>query len=97
MKILNSIERLLARVRRDRTGRVAALALVALAGAGGSAWLSSGVGSVPATVAALAVPPSPDMDGDGLVNALESVLGTWYCHADTDGDGFSDLEEVARR
>ena len=97
MKFRISIERWSAKLRHGRAGQATALALVALAGAGGSAWWSSGVGSVPATVAALAVPPSPDMDGDGLVNALESVLGTWSCHADTDGDGFSDLEEVARR
>jgi len=47
-------------------------------------------------VAAEVLQPSADTDGDGLVDELESVLGTWPCQADTDGDSFSDLEEVAR-
>ena len=37
-----------------------------------------------------------DADGDGLHDKLESVLGTSPFDADTDGDGFSDLEEFAR-
>jgi len=38
----------------------------------------------------------PDVDGDGLVYAQEHVLGTAPTVADTDHDGFSDLEEIAR-
>jgi hypothetical protein len=38
-----------------------------------------------------------DPDGDGLVNAQETVLGTNRFLADTDGDNFSDLEELARK
>jgi hypothetical protein len=38
-----------------------------------------------------------DPDGDGLVNQQEAVLGTNAFQADTDGDGFSDLEELARK
>jgi hypothetical protein len=37
-----------------------------------------------------------DADGDGLVDALEHVLGTSPLKADTDRDGYSDLEELAR-
>jgi hypothetical protein len=37
-----------------------------------------------------------DSDGDGLVDALEHVLGTSPTGADTDHDGYSDLEELAR-
>jgi hypothetical protein len=38
-----------------------------------------------------------DPDMDGLVNPQEKVLGTNRFQADTDGDGFSDLEELARK
>ena len=46
-----------------------------------------------------AAPPQRplDPDGDGVPNRLESVLGTNRFQADTDLDGFSDLEELARR
>ena len=46
-----------------------------------------------------ATPPQlpRDPDQDGLVNAQESVLGTNRFQADTDADGFSDLEELARK
>ena len=37
-----------------------------------------------------------DTDGDGLIDAQEEVLGTYIDEADTDQDGFSDLEEIAR-
>jgi len=36
----------------------------------------------------------PDADGDGLADALEQDLGTDSSLADTDGDGFTDYEEV---
>jgi hypothetical protein len=38
-----------------------------------------------------------DPDGDGLDNLVEHVLGTNAFQADTDADGFSDLEELARK
>lgn len=92
-----SIERWSAKLRHGRAGQATALALLALALAGGSAWWASGV-SEPASLSAQASNTGcPDNDADGLPNALESVLGTWSCHADTDGDSFSDLEEVARQ
>ena len=37
-----------------------------------------------------------DSDGDGLVDAQEQVLSLNQNSADTDNDGYSDLEEVAR-
>ncbi len=38
----------------------------------------------------------PDYDMDGLTDIQESVLGTDLDQPDTDGDGYHDLEEVAR-
>lgn len=38
-----------------------------------------------------------DPDADGLTNLQETVLGTNRFQADTDGDGYSDLEELARK
>lgn len=40
---------------------------------------------------------STDADADGLVDRQESILGTSSARADTDRDGFSDLEEFARK
>lgn len=37
-----------------------------------------------------------DPDADGLVNAQEDVEGTRPNRADTDGDGYTDAEEIAR-
>jgi hypothetical protein len=36
----------------------------------------------------------PDMDGDGLLDVEEAALGTDPLNSDTDGDGFTDGEEV---
>ncbi len=46
-----------------------------------------------------AAPPqrATDPDHDGLVNLQETVLGTNRFQADSDCDGFSDLEELARK
>lgn len=38
----------------------------------------------------------PDADGDGIPAGLEFLLGTSPACTDTDYDGFSDLEEIAR-
>lgn len=35
-----------------------------------------------------------DSDKDGLPDAIEKVLGTYMTKADTDGDGFNDLQEI---
>ncbi|MFT4709078.1 MAG: hypothetical protein ACI9D0_001295 [Bacteroidia bacterium] len=37
-----------------------------------------------------------DIDGDGLADQQESILGTDAFDPDTDGDGFYDVEELAR-
>ncbi|MCY2961763.1 MAG: thrombospondin type 3 repeat-containing protein [Planctomycetota bacterium] len=42
------------------------------------------------------VDPGTDPDGDFLSNVQEQILGTSANQADTDHDGFSDLEELAR-
>lgn len=34
-----------------------------------------------------------DADGDGLVDAMERIIGTSLEHADSDGDGLTDAEE----
>lgn len=39
---------------------------------------------------------APDLDGDGLPDRLEQVIGTLPNDEDSDADGFSDAEEVAR-
>lgn len=42
------------------------------------------------------VDPGVDPDGDFLPNVQEQILGTSATHADSDLDGFNDLEELAR-
>ena len=36
----------------------------------------------------------PDMDGDGLLDVEEAIIGTDALNSDTDRDGFDDGEEV---
>jgi hypothetical protein len=50
----------------------------------------------PVRVHAAALQASDDADGDGLPDALELKLGTEIDLVDSDADGFSDSEEVAR-
>jgi hypothetical protein len=50
----------------------------------------------PASLSASAV-QDPDTDGDGLVDRQERVLGTLASSVDSDQDGFSDSEELARQ
>ena len=40
-----------------------------------------------------AVPPGPDIDGDGLYNAVEDALGSDPRNPDSDGDGIPDGDE----
>jgi hypothetical protein len=78
----------------DQVGR----AFVWIAGAAAAAactWLISGSGERP-TLHAQGWPQA-DPDGDGLPNQLEVLLGTAPDRADTDFDGYSDAEEVARK
>ena len=77
------------------SGRIAAhwLPLALIAGAGG--WIAAGLLEQPTLSAAVLV--TVDSDDDHLVNAQEKVLGTSLWDADTDLDGWSDLEEFARQ
>lgn len=71
------------------------LGLIALAAAG--AWLAAGAESSSTLHAATSNgADSNDLDNDGLVDALELRLGTASDRIDTDADGYSDPEEVAR-
>lgn len=56
-----------------------------------------GVGLRPQGLAASGGAYETDPDRDGLVSAQEAVLGTNPTSWDTDGDGFSDAEELARK
>lgn len=69
----------------------APLLTAALCAAAWCAWCSRGVSNAHAAAGT----PS-DLDGDGLSNARELVLGTMPDRADSDLDGFSDTEELAR-
>lgn len=73
-------------------GVLVPLALILTAGGLLVAYSASRVSDIRA-----AVDSSPDADRDGLVDGLERLLGTSAAHADTDKDGFSDTEEIARR
>jgi len=45
-------------------------------------------------IPALAVDPNLDSDKDGIPDRIEKVIGTDPYKADTDGDGYSDLQEI---
>jgi hypothetical protein len=66
----------------------------ALSAAVGAAWWAAGVGGE--QVLHAQGDPSLDSDGDGLLDRLEVVIGTSAAAADSDGDSFSDAEELAR-
>lgn len=72
--------------------RSAALALVGL----GVVATAFGVGRGEGRLAAASNSGRSDLDDDGLTDEQEDVLGTRVDLADTDADGFSDLEERAR-
>lgn len=72
-------------------------------------WLSAlviavGIGGIgtaidserPRTLAASSSGTCPDADGDGLIDLQEEILGTLPDASDSDLDGYSDLEEIAR-
>lgn len=77
------------------------LVLVAVLGIGGYYFYSKDNVLSPETSPAV-VPPkiSPvadknlDSDKDGLPDAIEKVIGTYITKADTDGDGYTDLQEI---
>jgi hypothetical protein len=50
-----------------------------------------------ASLSASASPPPADMDFDGLVDGQELILGTIASVSDSDLDGYSDAEELARK
>jgi gliding motility-associated-like protein len=49
----------------------------------------------PENVTAVFIVDNPDIDGDGVLNTDEAVLGTDPNNPDTDGDGVDDGDEVA--
>jgi hypothetical protein len=74
-----------------------------------SSWLSAlmiavGIGGIgtaigndrPRTLLASSGGSCPDADSDGLIDVQEDILGTYPDASDSDQDGYSDLEEVAR-
>ena len=38
--------------------------------------------------------PDIDEDGDGIINSVEDTYGTDFFHADSDGDGLDDYQEL---
>lgn len=79
----------------------AALILIAVLGIGGYYFYSKGntpqpEGSPAATPAKKApvADKNLDSDKDGLPDAIEKVLDTYMTKADTDGDGYTDLQEI---
>ena len=77
-------------IRRRTAAVVVALSAAASAGA----WVLG----AQERVARASPPPAsgPDADADGLPDRLEAFLGTSMDKPDTDGDNFSDAEELAR-
>lgn len=72
---------------RSTAGALVGLGVVAFA------WVASGDER---SLAAASNTGRTDLDGDGLTDLQEGVLGTRADEADTDGDSYSDLEERAR-
>lgn len=79
---------------RTSTAWLGSLAPIVLVVSGGGVLWSS-IARQPALGAT--VHSTDDADADGLVYEQEHVLGTSSNASDTDADGFSDLEEVARK
>lgn len=82
---------------RDGSGAWKGLLLPALALALGAYSLGIALGRDHALDASTAGAPAADTDGDGLIDHVESILGTDELLPDTDGDGYSDYEEFARQ
>lgn len=61
-----------------------------------TAFLGWALGAAPG-LEALGSDPTSDLDGDGLTDIQEIVLGSKVDEADSDGDGLRDLEELARQ
>lgn len=51
--------------------------------------------AAPSALPSLLLPASPDTDGDGLPDHLETIYHTDLAKSDTDGDGYLDGSEVA--
>ncbi len=75
----------------DRLGRWAAAAVLGVGACGWLALSGGGAGVVHAEEGS-----NVDLDGDGLHDELELVIGTSPNRYDSDGDGFGDGEEIAR-
>lgn len=80
---------------------VIGLVLVAILGAGGYYFYAKDNAPAPEVSPSVSIPTSTpgvdknlDTDKDGLPDAIEKVLGTDPFKADTDGDGFTDLQEI---
>jgi hypothetical protein len=80
---------------------VVALVLIAVLGIGGYYFYTKDKASQPESSPVIATPASTptadktlDSDKDGLPDSIEKVLGTYMTKADTDGDGFADLQEI---
>lgn len=75
--------------------------LIIIAGIGGYYFYTKD-NNIQPTPSLAAVVPTPipvvdknsDSDKDGLSDVIEKVLGTYMTKADTDGDGYNDLNEI---
>lgn len=79
----------------------AILTLIIIAGLGGYYFYIKDNEAQPANTPAVITPEATpvvdknlDSDKDGLLDTIEKVLGTYMTKADTDGDGFTDLQEI---